>query len=244
MELHNTAEDTVLAKVAEIFDSIEKGGNAENLCTCNQCRMDTACYALNRTEPHYIVSNRGVARVEQETIQRQQREADVVALIYEGVKRVNHNMRPNVSHDGKSAGSTADAKLPVYNIPTIVGRLFHGNNFSPLADCVVELYRNGELVAMKDENWQNPYKLVPNTEGTFSFWPNPVPAEAINVHKIFEFTLKIESPGLETLNHFFKVPVVSEIQTATSFSLGRTFKLPDLYMFPPGDAEKNGYYED
>jgi competence protein ComFB len=236
MELHNTAEDLILSQVNEIFDSIEKSGEAEKLCSCDQCRMDTACYVLNRTMPHYIVSNRGVARVEQETIEKQQKDADIVTLIYEGLNRVAHNQRPNFSHGANSA-AVADANLPVYNIPTIVGRLFNGANFAPISGVKVELYHNGDLVIMKDGNWQNPYHLVHNTEGTFTFWPNPVPAESSNTHKVFEFTLKIGSPDFETLNHFFKIPVISDTRTAGSFSLARTVKLPDLYLFPPGGDE-------
>jgi competence protein ComFB len=91
---------------------------------------------------------------------------------------------------------------------------------------------------MKDSNWQNPYNLVPNTEGTFTFWPNPIPAEGVDLHKTFEYSIKIEAPGFETLNHFFKIPVISEIQSASSFSMDRTFKLPDLYMFPPGTEDE------
>jgi competence protein ComFB len=243
MELHNSVEDTIIGRVKDIFDSLEKKENAENLCTCDQCRMDTACYVLNRTKPHYIVSNRGVARSQQETIERQQRDADITALIWEGIKRVNHNQRPNVSHSLHSSPAAAGANNPVFNIPTIVGRLFNGGNFAPLADVKVELLRNGELVVMKDTNWQNPCNLVSNTEGTFTFWPSPIPASALDEHKSFEYSVRVESPELETLHHFFKIPVISEPQTAASFSLGRTFKLPDLYMFPPGEAEKNGYLE-
>ena len=107
----------------------------------------------------------------------------------------------------------------------------------------MELLWNGELVPMKNGNWQNPCRLVPNTEGNFSFWPAPAQASKANNHKIFEYTLRVSCPELETLNHFFKIPVASEIQSADSFSLSRTFKLPDLYMFPPGEAEKNGYLD-
>jgi competence protein ComFB len=242
MELHNTIEDLVISKVTGIFESIEKEGNPENFCTCQQCRMDTVCYALNRSQPHYIISNRGAARVNQESHEHQQKEADLVALIHEGIKQVNHNQRPNFLHSPRSAFPGEGVNRPVFNIPTIVGRLFNGNNFSPLSDVKVELLRNGDLVAMKDGNWQNPYTLVANTEGTFSFWPNPVPALTVDEHRIFEFSIRVEAgDDLETLYHFFKLPVISELQTANTFSLHRTFKLPDLYMFPPGEAEKNGY---
>jgi competence protein ComFB len=243
MELHNTAEDIILPRVKDIFDTLEKEGNSEKFCTCNQCRMDTACYVLNRTQPHYIVSNRGAARVQQETIERQQKEADIAALIYEGLKRVSHNQRPNFSHASADTDAGIGFNKPVFNIPTVVGRLFDGNNFAPLSNVVIELRYNSELVKMKDPNWQNPYNLVANTAGTFTFWPTPILAETLEERRVFEFSLKVEAPHLETLTHFFKIPVISEIQTAKTFTLGRTFKLPDLYMFPPGEAEKNGYLD-
>ncbi|MDR1277340.1 MAG: late competence development ComFB family protein [Treponema sp.] len=238
MEIHNTTEDIVFAKVEEIFASIIKEGNPDDLCFCYQCRMDTACYVLNRTEPRYIVSNRGVARVEQENLEQQQKDVDIVSLIYEGLKRVNHNQRPNIVHKKESSAS-AILNMPVFNIPTIVGRLFNGVNFAPLSNVKIELHRNGDLVPMKDSNWQNPYHIVSNTEGTFTFWPSSIPAESADVHRIFEYSIKIEAPDFEPLNHFFKIPVISEIQSAASFSLGRTFKLPDLYMFPPGEDDED-----
>jgi competence protein ComFB len=238
MGIHNITEDIVFSKMEEIFDSISKEGNPDRLCLCYQCRMDTACYVLNRVEPRYIISNRGVARAEQENLERQQKDVDVVSLIYEGLKRVNHNQRPNIIHERNSAAS-AISNTPVFNIPTIVGRLFNGVNFAPLSNVKIELYHNGELVPMKDNNWQNPYYIVPNTEGTFTFWPVSIPAQAVDIHKIFEYSVKIETPDFEPLNHFFKIPMISEIQSAASFSLGRIFKLPDLYMFPPGGDDED-----
>jgi len=240
MELHNTMEDTVISRVNELLDAIEKEGNPNKLCTCNQCRMDTICYALNRTIPHYIVSNRGASRVQFETIERQQQKADMATLIYEGLKRVNHNQRPTATHFTEEGGAQSASNLPVFNIPTIMGRLFNGNNFAPLFEADLELLRDGKIVPMKNANWQNPCHIVSNTDGNFSFWPAPVNAPEINEHEIFEYSLKISAPEFETMIHFFKIPVASETQAAGSFTLDRTFKLPDLYMFPPGEAEQNG----
>ena len=239
MELHNTVEDTIIARVNGIFDDIKKEKNPANFCLCDQCRMDTICYALNRTPPHYIISNRGVVRVHAEGTERHQQEADMVALIYEGLKKVNHNQRPNFDHSAGTGETGSVSKHPVYNVPTIIGRVFNGNNFAPLSGVDVELLWNGKLVAMKDRNWQNPCHIVSNTEGNFSFWPAADPASRVNKHKIFEYTLQISAPGFETLTHFFKIPVSSEVQPAGSFTLERTFKLPDLYMFPPGEGEED-----
>jgi competence protein ComFB len=238
MNLHNTVEDIVISKVDEVFATLEEEGISK-FCTCDQCRMDVICYALNRLKPHYIVSHRGAARTRRETIAQQQQTADVAAMIHEGLKRVNHNQRPNFSHQADEFGIGSDSRYPVFNIPTIMGRIFSGNNFSPIAGVEVELLANGELVTMKDGNWHNPYRLVSNAEGTFSFWPAPAKASKFKDQSIFSYTLRVSSPEFETLTHFFKITVISEMQAAVSFSLERTFKLPDLYMFPPGDAEKN-----
>jgi competence protein ComFB len=238
MDLHNTIEDMVIAKTDEIFHALEHEGKSGDFCTCSQCRLDVICYALNRTLPHYIVSNRGVSRVRWAGIEQQQHVADIAALIQEGLHKVSHNQRPNSPDSGETAA--IDPNEPVYNVPTIVGRVFDGENFAPLSDIYVELLWNGELVPMMNVNWQNPYHIVPNTEGSFSFWPTPDKASGLNKHKVFEYNLRVMAPGRETLIHFFKIPVASEIRQAGSFALNRTHKLPDLYMFPPGEAEKNG----
>ena len=239
MEIHNISEDIVFNLVQAIFDSIKKEGNPDELCLCEQCKLDTICYALNRIEPRYIVSNRGITRIEQDWAGKQQIEADITTLAYRGLKLVNHNLRPNASHDDSISG-TKVANVPVYEIPAIVGRLFDGETFAPLSGVTVELRSGGEIVSMRNTNWQNPFTLVEHTPGSYSFWPAPLPADALNVHHIFEYSLKIESPQHEHLTHFFKIPTVSGIQASYSYSLDRTFKLPDLYLFPPGGEEEEG----
>ena len=239
MNLHNTVEDIVISKVDEIFRTLVEE-ESKKFCTCNQCRVDVICYALNRLPPHYIVSHRGVSRARRDivSIKQQQQTADVVAMIHEGLKKVSHNQRPSVSHVAGDEINDIGAIVPVFNIPTIMGRLFSGSNFSPIVDVDVELLWNGKLVPMKDGNWNNPYRPVTCTEGSFSFWPAPEKASKIDDQKIFSYTLRVSAPEFETLNHSFNVPVESELHTATSFRLERAFKLPDLYMFPPGGPEE------
>jgi len=243
MEFHNTVEDKVISSVDRIFEDLRNDSRTKKLCTCKQCRMDVICYTLNRLTPHYIVSNRGASRIRNENLEYQQQAADIAALIHDGLKRVSHNLRPNAVHSGGAADANAESKFPVYNVPTIMGRIFNGDNFSPLPEAEVELLWKGKPVQMKDSNWQNPCHVVSNNEGNYSFWPAADRASGINKHKIFEYTIKVTAPGFETLVHFFKIPVASEIRAADSFSLSRTFKLPDLYLFPPGEAEKNGYLD-
>jgi competence protein ComFB len=241
MEIHNVSEDVVFNSVQKIFEIIRKEGNPEGFCLCEQCKIDTICYSLNRIMPRYIVSNRGITRIEQDWTGKQQAEADIATLIYKGLRVVNHNQRPTAIHDETVSEENKVLTEPAFYIPTIIGRLFDGETFAPLAGVTVELRSNGELVPMRNRNWQNPFTLVTNTPGAFTFWPAPVPAHALDVHGIFEYSIKVESQQYETLTHFFKIPAISSLLFSHSSAYtDRTFKLPDLYLFHPGEAEMNG----
>ena len=240
MEIHNVSEDIVLNSVQNIFNAIKKEGNKGELCLCDQCRLDTICFTLNRIKPRYIVSNRGIAHIEQDWNGKLQTEADIATLVYKGMRQVNHNQRPTCSHTDTSMFSNETSNEPSFYIPNILGRLFDGETFAPVSGVTVTLRSGDEIIPMRNQNWQNPFTLVAHTPGAFTFWPSPVHTEAVGMHRLFEYSLKVESSQYETLTHFFKVAVVSTLVAAhSSYSLDRTFKLPDLYLFPPGEAEKN-----
>ena len=238
MDIHNTNEDLVFSTVQTIFDEIQKSGNPDNYCLCYQCRTDTICFTLNRIEPNYIVSNRGFTRIEQASIKRQQTEADITTLIYKGLRLVNHNMRPTAPHDDTPI-SPARIHAPLFDIPTIAGRIFNGVSFEPITDIQVGLYCDGEPVTMRNSNWQNPFQMVPSTPGSFSFWPSPIIADVPDAIKSFKFSIKVNSPDYEPLNHFFNITTTSKFHNPQSYALNSTFRLPDLYIFPPGEAEMN-----
>lgn len=238
MDIHNTTEDIVLNTVQNIFEEIQNNGNPNNCCLCYQCRMDTICYALNRLDPLYIVSNRGFSRIETGGISRQQTEADITSLVYRGLRLVNHNKRPTSSHEAVAVANQK-ANHPVFDIPTIAGRIFNGDSFEPITGVNVSLYCEGELIAMRNSNWQNPYTMVASTAGAFSFWPAPVTAEIPDITRVYKFQLKVDSPDFEPLNHFFNITSISKFHTPHSYTLNRTYKLPDLYIFPPGEPEIN-----
>ena len=238
MDIHNTSEDIVLHTVQTIFNEIKNSGNPDDYCLCYQCRVDTICYALNRIDPHYIVSNRGLTRLDLDSIRQQQIEADVTSLVYKGLRLVNHNMRPTAPHDGSTV-NVQRTHMPVFDIPTISGRLFDGISFEPIVGIDVALYCDGELVPMRNNNWQNPYTMVPSTPGAFSFWPAPVTAEAPEIDYVFKYAIKVNTPSFESLSHFFNIASISKYHTPNSYTLNRSFKLPDLYIFPPGEVEQD-----
>lgn len=233
--VHNIMEDIVVAQAEKLLDGIAE--EYPNLNVSDRCRLDTICYVLNRIAPYYTVSDRGVIRFEQASIEQQQKAADITALIYEGIRQVNHNQRRKAAPEEEEE-EKLDPSIPVFNFPIIVGRLFNGLNFSPISNVTVELRGGGKLVRMNDANWQNPYTLVANTQGTFTFWPKALPAREAGLKENMEFSIEIEAPGFEPFRNVFSVPVSSETQKAGAFSLDNPFRLPDLYMFPPGGDEE------
>jgi competence protein ComFB len=229
-------EELVFAEVEKVCADINKEPGKQGICTCPQCRMDAACFALNRLEPHYIISSRGILREEQFDIKNQQKIADITILVYQAFKQISLNRRPGFEHndDGASIEKPADA---YFNIPVIIGRIFNGRTFEPMSDIDVELQLDGKPVVMKDANWQNPCKLIKKTEGTFTFWPVSVPADNEGAQKRFNFSITAPLAGFSPLIHHFELPVVSEKQPINTVSMNRTHKIADLYMF---NAEEFG----
>ena len=81
--------------------------------------------------------------------------------------------------------------------------------------------------------------MVSGTPGAFSFWPAPIIAEIPDIIKEFKFSIKVKSPDFEILSHYFNISSMSKFHNPQTYALNKTYKLPDLYLFPPGEAEIN-----
>jgi competence protein ComFB len=230
MEIHNAAEDIVLVNVDEIFDEEERTKSV-GYCTCGQCRLDVACYVLNRISPEYVVSGRGLAHAEIGRTATFQHEVDLFRLIHEGITQVSKTKRPDFPHTSEKKRRPM-VEGPAYNFPTVIGRIFNGKNFEPMSGISLTLLRSGSAAAMVDANWQNPCTLVPSTAGTFIFWPAPEKAESLSGTKTVDFELVSAPDGYEEFRYFFTVALSAEPEATAVFSMQRTFKLPDLFIFP------------
>ncbi len=230
MEIHNLMEDIVRGAVDELFDSEERSPKL-GFCTCAQCRLDVSCYVLNRIPPEYVTSGRGVVHGETDWSGKVQRTADVLTLVREGWTRINQKKRPQY-HQGSPAVSTELPSGPVFNFPSVMGRLLNGADFSPLADIQVGLYREGELIPMIDPNWQNPCRIVRETEGMYIFWPRPLPARSPGEEAVFQLRVHSELPGFEEVSHYFELSLVAEPSAVDQITVRKVHKLPDLYVFP------------
>ncbi|HON88515.1 MAG TPA: late competence development ComFB family protein [Spirochaetia bacterium] len=233
MEVHNLMEDLVKSIIQEMFDA-EK--DKTSWCTCEHCRNDVACYVLNRVKPEYVVSSRGLAYSEIDYIDKLQRMADVVSLIKEGWAKINASPRNHKVQ--KPSTVLPPIEGPAFNIPPIMGRVFHGVTFEPMSDIDVFLMdEHNEPVTMMDENWQNPIRLYKNTGGTFIFWPRPVKADKVGKLQLFSFSILAKAEGFEELSHFVGLKIASEANPNLQFSMQNVHKLPDLYMLPYNQDE-------
>ncbi len=234
MEIRNLMEDAVLATVGELFELEEKDTRL-GLCTCGQCRLDVACYVLNRIKPEYILSGRGLAYSERDMLEKVQRRADIISIAREGWSKVAHNPRVTADHGGVYSRDLPMG--PSFNIPTVMGRVFNGLNYEPLSQGKISLTINGILAPMVDRNWQNPFILAQATAGTFIFWPRPEAATAAGSIKSFSCELSIDVDGFDPLSHYFEFDVVADRSAKDEFSLLHSTKIPDLTLFPRGTEE-------
>jgi len=227
MRVHNLVKDLVVQKVEELFaDASELQALA--LDQDPGSKFDVICYVLNRTPAMYVVSGRGIAHNETLDYQKKvQQLADITRLVKEGMESVGRNRR------SRTDGTFGEAQLgPFLNFPSIIGRMFNGVNFEPVHDLTVGLYQDGQLVKVIDPNWQNPYRLVLNTAGTYLFWPHPQTASPGEQNRTVEMELRVDDPRFEPLHYFFSLTVTSEPEFIDFVNTTTSTRLKDLYLFP------------
>jgi competence protein ComFB len=234
MDIRNLMEDAVLSVVGELFE-LEEKGHPLGFCTCSQCRLDVACYVLNRIKPEYIVSSRGLAYSERNTLDRVQKRVDIISLAKEGWSLVDH--RPRITTDHAFRPEREIPQGPAFNLPTVMGRAFNGLNFEPLSAGALTLLINGAQAEMVDRNWQNPFVFAAATAGTFIFWPLPEHAQVAGEEKRFSCELRLEAEGFDPLSHFFEFELAADKVAKEDFSLLHVHKTPDIYIFPSGTVE-------
>ncbi|NNM53415.1 MAG: late competence development ComFB family protein [Spirochaetales bacterium] len=230
MRVHNLMKDLVIQKVEEMLPvhpsfSLWAAGEQSG------AKLDVVCYVLNRIPPQYVVSGRGLAYSETlDYREKLQKLADVTRLVKEGMEVVGSRRRersqelPLETHDGK-----------FFNFPSIIGRLLDGSNFSPAHDLSVSLLADGQLVPVIDPNWQNPYRLIANTAGTYLFWPRPVPAQPGETLRIFKFELAVEDPRFEPLHYMVELTLTAENDFVDFVNTTESYRIKDLYLFPRDD---------
>lgn len=229
MKVHNLMEEIVTETVSDLFDDEEKE-HRQGFCTCYQCRIDVVCYVLNRIKPQYMLSGRGLAHLKSDYKNNLQKMADLMGLVNDAIKKVDATKRPHFAHQGDHEQALPVG--PLFNFPTIMGKIVNGSNFEPLSDVSVSLKSKGSLVRMINPNWQNPCPISEKTAGTFLFWPYPAQAQSLSEKKVIEFEISTERSQFEEMHYFFTLELSAESEFNYSIGIQKTFEVEALYLFP------------
>lgn len=223
-------EEIVYNEVNSLFDTAKKDKAPWLTCSCAQCRLDTICYVLNKIPPRYIKSGRGLAYSQiEESIEKSQLSADINKLGLEGMKQVLAKQRPHSELDQDFPDS------PVFNFPTIIGRILNGLTFEPVKNIDVFLLLDSKNAESINASWDNPYRISSHTPGTFTFWVKPLGTKKEDIKKVFPFEIKILAEGYDPIHYYFELGITSESVIRTAYSAEHAFMLPDLHLFPTED---------
>lgn len=229
MKVHNVMEEYVEGQINSLYDQLEKEGAAWLTCSCENCRLDATSYVLNRIPPRYIVSGRGAVYTAQ-SLQDSQTKADVNAVSMEAIRVISTVQRPY--HKTKRKTPQEDKpRSPAFNFPVISGAVFDGDTFEPLSDAEIVLMDSSGKTAMHDISWSNPAKTFKSTKGSFSFWPEAIPAEKAGETKKISFTIEAKAEGYPAARQGFEIVLMSENFRKENISQPITMKVQDIILF-------------
>lgn len=235
MHIHNTIEDVVLKYLNEILSEKDD----KKICKCEQCFNDMACYALNKIKPMYAVSSRGIIHIENKRREDKQDEIDVYTTLSEAIDVVSSTRR----HEVNSNYEVKEEKFDInpgkklsnkyyYNFPQLVGRVFDSSNLAPIYDASLVLYdkMSENQIAMFSNLWQNPVELVSQMEGTYTFWPAPIPADKPHIQKDFYMNICVTKKNYEPVIKFFFIRLVSSKELRNFIMKEHIFYIDDIFI--------------
>lgn len=230
MNVHNIMEDVVTQHVNVIYDMLKESKAAWLSCDCENCRLDTISYVLNRIPPKYVVSGRGLTYSKTALDEDLQLKADIDALTNEGIRIISETKRPFHSYPRKDCEIKKN-EIPVFNFPTFTGTVLDGTTFEPISDATILLKCDGETVEMVDKTWTNPAKTYKSTKGTYSFWIKPFQTNSEGVTQKFNFTLEISAEKYAPVVYSFELPLTSDKAVKNELDSTYSVKIKDMVLF-------------
>lgn len=185
MALQNLMEDVVGSIVDSIFS------NDQDAASLGLNRDDVVAFVLNRVQPRYITSERGLLHGNLEAQQQTQQKLDIIMVCYDAIKTIK-SRRPSASMADKSL-----RKDTYYSIRHIMGKVSDAETIEPLFNVKVSLLWNGAPADMFDLSWANPYTTREATHGYYHFWPVYIEGKMGGLAKVL-FTLRFEHPDFQT----------------------------------------------
>lgn len=229
MNVHNIMEDVVEKYVDNLYSQAKKDKLTWLTCDCENCRLDTVSYVLNRVKPKYVVSGRGVNH-SLDNWDDHQAMADVEELAIQGMRIVNSTKRP-FHTKAREDCVVQKVEEPTFNFPIITGTILDGGNFEPIANANVLLKFNGKEAEMVDKTWTNPYITCKSTCGSYTFWIKSIPAKKSGMDKIFNMAIEVTAEGYEPVIYHFELPVVSDEKARIELNSNFTITIQNLVLF-------------
>jgi competence protein ComFB len=244
MELHNIMEDVVSDYIEEVLSQ------KKDICSCAQCKTDMACYTLNKVQPMYVVSSRGIIHTENKRRLNFQDDIDIFSIVLESVEVISKTKRHDINFSIPEIDIVSEFKVGnddlirskyFFNFPQIVGRVLDSGTLSPLDNVEIVLNYNisDENVKMFNGNWRNPLLLVPQMEGVFSFWPAPMIGEKEGIQKDVQLNIRINKSGYEEIRRYFEIRSISTNELTKIIKKGKIYRLDDIYLYPEGLGEED-----
>lgn len=230
MNIHNSMEDAVTQEVNSLYDTLKNEHITWLTCDCENCRLDTICYVLNRTQPKYFVSERGALHNTLD-MDDSQLKTDITALAMEGIRLINGSHRSKGSSSIQPSTAESDEGKFFYNFPLIVGSVYNGENFEPLENAVITLKINNEPVTMADSTWSNPATTYKSTKGSYSFWPASIECGENDGTKVFSLTFEITGRNFVSTTYAIELPLVPEPARKTTLESAYSLKIKDIFLF-------------
>lgn len=230
MNIHNSMEDAVTKTVNELYEQLKTNRITWLNCDCENCRLDTICYVLNRTQPKYSVSERGILHNALD-MNDSQLKADITSIALDGIRLINTSKRSYHSAAKAAAPETMEAGKKVYNFPVIIGSVFDGETFEPLENVSIKLSIDGEPAVMSDSTWSNPAKTYKSTRGSYSFWPKAVECAGDAHSKVFKLTFEISADNYNSTTYAVEMPLIPENVRKTTLDGTYSLKIKDIFLF-------------
>lgn len=86
MELRNLVQDEVLFLLDKVLKDID------DICKCDQCKLDIAAIALNNLKPKYVVTEKSYVFSKTDSL-KPQFNTDIVTEITKAIEKVKKNPR-------------------------------------------------------------------------------------------------------------------------------------------------------
>jgi competence protein ComFB len=189
MPVTNLMKDIVI----NILDEVLKKEQVKNIN--GNGRDDIIAYVLNRVQPRYVTSERGLLYGILESKYHVQQRVDILFLIYEAIYQILNRRDSN-----NAVKETITPEKSSY-LPHIVGQVLDETSLSIVPDVEVLMLFAGSPAVMVDSDWENPYTTIAATKGHFHFWPKYAEREMGKGPLVqFSLTFKHDQCAAETID--------------------------------------------